>query len=284
MTNLRHPDGNLRFELTVDASAWKEAWEKFPREAGKWASKYINDLAFKFRFEVLRAIESRYTVRDERFVNNAVIIEKSRPRSRMEDIVAIVGTWYGSTGMSAGTGKPRFSGFSEELTGSPSSVSRPKHRVILPAGRKGHTMAGKSYGWARMQAEQIIPSIIDLDAGLQNVPEESRFAAMIRMMAEGKIRHSAPNTFILKGGKYTPGLYRFKGGKLPTGEDFKKGKGRVEMIQRFVDQPVMPPRWDWRGIAEEKTKQKFTPDYIRDNYIAKAIAGIMPAKKPYKGK
>ncbi|MDR2176816.1 MAG: hypothetical protein LBP20_02100 [Treponema sp.] len=129
-----------------------------------------------------------------------------------------------------------------------------------------------------------IPSIIDLDAGLQNVPEESRFTAMIRMMAQGKIAHSPSNTFILKGGKYKPGLYRFKGGKLPVRKAFKRGKGRVEMLQAFVDEPILPPKWDWRGETAEKIKQKFTPDYIWENYIAYAIKGIMPDKKFYKGK
>jgi hypothetical protein len=135
---------------------------------------------------------------------------------------------------------------------------------------------------ARMHPNEHIPSIVDLDAGLQKVPEESRFAAMIRMMAEGKIRHSKNNTFILKGGRYKkPGLYRFKGGKLPTKEAFHKGEGQVEMLQLFKDERVMPPEWDWRGIAERNTLDKFTPDYIWENYIKHAIDGIMPEKKPW---
>jgi hypothetical protein len=104
----------------------------------------------------------------------------------------------------------RFSGFEEELTGLPSAKARPHHRVITSTGRKGGTMAGISYGWTRIQTEQIIPSIIDTEAGLQNVLEESRLSAMVNMMTEGKIRHSPPNTFIMKGGKYKPGPYRFE--------------------------------------------------------------------------
>jgi hypothetical protein len=280
-TNLNDPSSaDLRFEMTLDAGAWDEAWKKFPFQAGKWANKYINDLAFKFRYEVYKAIRSRYTVRSERFINNAVVIKKARPRSRMEDIFAIVGTAYGTAGSNSETGRPTFSGFSEELTGLPSTVSRPKDRVITDAGRKGHVWSGISFGWARMEPEQFIPSITDPE--LQRVPEESRFGAMIRMMAEGKIRHSGPNTFILKGGRYKkPGLYRFKGGKLPVKEAFHKGKGKVEMIQLFKDEPVMPPEWDWRGIAEKKTEEKFTPGYIFANYISKALEGSMPVKKTW---
>jgi hypothetical protein len=126
-----------------------------------------------------------------------------------------------------------------------------------------------------------IPSIVDLDEGLQKVPEESRFGAMIRMKGEGKISHTRHNTFILKGSRYKkPGLYRFKGGKLPTKEAFHEGENQVEMVQLFKDEPVLPPKWDWREKTMDKVREKFTPDYIFENYIAKAIKGIMPEKKP----
>jgi hypothetical protein len=53
------------------------------------------------------------------------------------------------------------------------------------------------------------------------------------------------------------------------------------MLQLFRDEPVMPHRWDWRGETAEKVGDKFTLDYIFENYIAKAILGIMPEKKPW---
>jgi hypothetical protein len=149
VSNLRYDhESGIRFELKIDTRAmkqWALAWKKFARQSGKWAQKFINDEAFKFRFEVYKAIQSNYVVRDRRFVNNAVIILKARLRTRMEDIRAVVATAYGEGGSSI-----RFSGFEEELTGSPSTVARPHHRVITDAGRKGRTFVGKSYGWARM--------------------------------------------------------------------------------------------------------------------------------------
>jgi hypothetical protein len=232
----------------------------------------VNDMAFEFRERFPEVLASRYTIRDPGFIGKTVKVDKARPRSHIEDIAAVIGTWQGKTGKT-------FSGYEEEITGRTASESAPKRRVILPAARAGKKMSGKAQPWARMNPQAgRIPSIIDLDAGLQNVPEESRFAAMVRMMAQGKIPHSQYNVFILKGPRYKEGLYRFKGGKLPTGEDFKKGKGRVEMIQLFKDKPVMPPRWDWRGETAEKVGAKFTPDFIFSNYIAKALMGIMPGK------
>jgi hypothetical protein len=274
-------------KIEMDTSAirqWLAAWKQFPREAGKWAAKLVNDEAFEFKARFPEVIRSRYTIRDLAFIMRIIRIEKARPRSHMPDIVAAVGTWYGSTGESGfGGSSIRFSGFEEELTRRPSAVARPHHRVITDAGRVGRAWTGKAAGWARMHPNQKIPSIIDTTAGLQKVPEESRFAAMIRMMAEGKIAHSPSNTFILEGGKYKRGLYRFKGGKLPVKEAFHEGKDKVEMIQLFKDKPILPPRWDWQKMTVEKVKEKFTPDYIAANYIAKAILGIMPEKKPWTG-
>jgi hypothetical protein len=265
-----------------DMIQWFNAWKTFPWESGKWMQKFINDMAFEAKAVFPDVIASHYTVRDRSFMKKIIQVEKARPRSHMTDIVATTFTWTGETGDAGDGGSSiRFSGFEEEITGSPSTVARPHHRVITDAGRIGKKWKGKAQGWARMHPDQRIPSIIDLDAGLQIVPEESRFAAMIRMMAEGKIAHSPSNTFILEGSRYKKrGLYRFKGGKLPVKEAFHKGEGQVEMIQLFRDKPVMPRRWDWQGDMVKKVREKFTPDYIWENYIAHAIKGIMSKKKP----
>jgi hypothetical protein len=276
----------IKFKMDIsDMLQWAEAWKRFPREAGKWAAKMINDMAFDAKARFPEIIASQYTVRNPGFIRGTFQIEKARPRSHMADIVATAGTtWHGSTGDTGFGGSTiRFSGFEEELTGSPSTVARPHWRVITSAGRKGRTMAGLAQGWARMHPNQRIPSIIDTEAGLQNVPEESRFAAMIRMMAEGKIAHSKHNVFILEGGKYKRGLYRFKGGKLPVEKKGQWWQVGLEMIQLFKDEPILPPRWDWHGTVMENVKRKFTPEYIFANYIAMAIQGILPKKKPWKG-
>jgi hypothetical protein len=181
----------------------------------------VNDMAFEFRSLFSKVLAAhKYIIRDPAFIGNAVKIDRARSRSYMADIFATVGTWYGTShdagfdarSVSAGVGEnsTRFSGFEEEITGRLSTVTRPHWKVITNAGRKG-----------RMYPNQRIPSIIDTDAGLQRVPEESRFGAMIRMMAEGKIAHSLSNTFIPEGGKYKKrGLYRFKGGKFPVKDAF----------------------------------------------------------------
>jgi hypothetical protein len=266
---------NLGVTFQMDTSVmrqWAEAWKKHAYESGKWAARMVNDMCFQFRDEFPKVLAEKYTIRDPAFIKRTIVIEKARPRSRMEDIVAVIGTWQGRTGKT-------FSGFEEEITGQEPTESKPHRRVVLPAGRAGGTMAGKARAYARMDPRDgHIPSIVDLDAGLQNVPEESRFGAMIRMMAEGKIAHSRYNTFILEGGKYKAGLYRFKGGKLPVGKAFHKGTGQVEMLQRFVDDPILPPKWDWRGETAEKIRAKFTPDYIFDNYIAPALKKMLPGK------
>jgi hypothetical protein len=57
-TNLKKPDGNLRFEVSIDTGAWAEAWKKFPFEAGKRANKFVNNQAFYFRDQVFKVIKS----------------------------------------------------------------------------------------------------------------------------------------------------------------------------------------------------------------------------------
>jgi hypothetical protein len=66
---------------------------------------------------------------------------------------------------------------------------------------------------------------------------------------------------------------------LLVGEDFKKGKGQVEILQVFVDRPILPPKWDWQGETAEKIRKRFSASYIWANYISNAIKGIMPGKK-----
>jgi hypothetical protein len=247
----------------MDASVmlqWLKTWQQFRRESGKMAARMINDMAFEFKNRFPEVIASRYTIRDPGFIKKTIMIKKARPRSHMPSIVATAGTWYGSSGIN-GTGGAsiRFSGFEEEITGFHSTIARPRHRVITDLGRKGRTSKGIAYGWARMQPGQPIPSIIDTEVRLQNVPEESRFAAMIRMMASGKIAHSPSNTFILEGPRYKRrGLYRFKGGKLPVGlAERNDGKSKGEVYAGIYLRHLH--RQGDRGRAEEGGGEVISP-------------------------
>jgi hypothetical protein len=269
--------GGLTFTVDIsNVEKWADAWKKFPWEAGKWLSTMLNDMAFDFRRRFPEVIASRYTVRDKKFIKAIIRVERARPSRTMKKITATVGTLLGSSGR-GGEESLRFSGFSEELTGKP-GVGQPHWRTILPAGRVGGTMAGIAEDWARLHPNQYIPSIED--PRLQNVPEDRRFAAMIDMMTRGKMEHSPSNVFILKGGKYKKGLYRFKGGKTPNRKQFKEGKKQVDRIQAFGDKskPIMPPMWDWKELTMEKVKEKFTPDYMYDNYIARVFTGMTPTE------
>jgi hypothetical protein len=168
-TNLRTPDGGLRFEIGVDTGAWAAAWKKFPIESGKWANKFVNDQAFYFRDQVFKVISSRYKIRNEKFIRNTILIQKARPSRTMENIFAIVGTGYGNTAdpgfdarggaVDAGEKTFRFSGFSEELTGSPSTIARPHWRVTTDAGRVGRVWTGMTLPVARMRPNERIPSM-----------------------------------------------------------------------------------------------------------------------------
>jgi hypothetical protein len=263
-----------------DSNIWalKQALKMFPKETGKWAAKMVNDMAFEYKGQFLGVIGSRYKIRNPGFIGGSVKVEKARPRSRLEDIAAEVGT----------VSKPRFSGFTEEVGGQDAQ----RTRAFTLAGRGGR-WENVSRGWARMHPsndptqDQKIPSINDV----QGLPENQRFMALMNMIASKKIPIAPKaNTFILKGGKYNKGLYRFDGKKFPTiqktGTKGKKLKPRFDpdaklnMVQIF--KPIKKQKeWDWPEDVMKKVQQKFTPRFLFNNYIAPAINGIMPEKKPW---
>jgi hypothetical protein len=266
---------------TRSLEQWAKAWKEFPKEAGKWAAKFVNDEALQFKADFPDVIARHYILRNKKFIGGSVKVDLARPRSHMEDIVAVVGT----------VKKPRFSGFTEEVGGG----GPRRTRAFTLAGRGGF-WENESKGWARMHPsddptqDQRIPST-DLVLGL---PDGQRFMALMNMIASKKIPIAPKaNSFILDGGKYKRGLYRFDGKKFPIVQKIgKSGKykgqkllprldpdAKLNMVQIF--KPIKEQDdWDWPGDVVKKVQKKFTPDYIWDNYIAKAMAGIMPEKKP----
>jgi hypothetical protein len=92
------------------ASRMSRFWRENSGETGKWAAKMVNDMAFEFKDRFPEVLASRYTIRDKGFIGKTIKVDKARPRSRMEDIAAVIGTWQGKTGKT-------FSGFEEEITG-----------------------------------------------------------------------------------------------------------------------------------------------------------------------
>ncbi|MDR2176817.1 MAG: hypothetical protein LBP20_02105 [Treponema sp.] len=131
---------NIGITFKMDTKAmkqWAGAWKLFPWEAGKWAAKMVNDMAFQFQNDFFEVIKNQYTIRDPAFIKRTIKVEKARPRSRFEDIAAVIGMWQGKTGKT-------FSGYEEEITGQEPTVSKPKRRVITSAGRVGGTMKGKA--------------------------------------------------------------------------------------------------------------------------------------------
>jgi hypothetical protein len=117
----------------------------------KWAAKMVNDMAFEFRKEFPGILAShRYKIRDPGFIGKTIKADRAQPSRRMADIAASVGTWYGMGNESRGEVSKRFSGFEEEIIGSPSAIARPHRRVITDAGRKGRVWQGVSLPHARM--------------------------------------------------------------------------------------------------------------------------------------
>jgi hypothetical protein len=73
----------VKFEMDTRAmDRFFAARKKFPRQSGKWAAKMVNDMAFQFKEEFPKIIRTRYTVRDPKFIERIIRVEKARPRSK----------------------------------------------------------------------------------------------------------------------------------------------------------------------------------------------------------
>jgi hypothetical protein len=269
-------------QFSVDTKSmkqWAKAWKEFPRQSGKWAAKFVNDEALQFKADFPDVIAHHYILRNRKFIGSTIKVSLARPRSHMEDIVAVVGT----------VKKPRFSGFTEEVGGKEPQ----RTRAFTLAGRGGF-WENESRGWARMHPsddptqDQRIPST-DL---VQNLPDGQRFMALMNMIASKKIPIAPKaNSFILDGRRYKRGLYRFDGKKFPIVQKIgKSGKykgqkllprldpdAKLNMVQVF--KPIeRQDEWDWPGDVVKKVQAKFTPDYIAENYVAKAMLGLWAGK------
>lgn len=121
--------------------------------------------------------------------------------------------------------RDRFSGFAEEV----GEDTPERTRAFTLAGRGGN-WKNKSRPWARMHPsddptqDQRIPST-DM---VQGLPENQRYMALLNMIASKKIPIApVANTFILKGGGYKKGLYRFNREKIPNGAK-NRNEGQIQ--------------------------------------------------------
>jgi hypothetical protein len=278
--------------ITFDDSEllrWAEAWNRFPKESGKWLNRMVNDMAFYMRDRFPTVLGNHnYTIRDNKFIKKVITVQKARPSSRMEKIKAYFGTWTGGLK----TGKNRFSGFTEELG---MGSNHTKYRVITRWGRAGLSPKGIAEPWARLHNtgksgdQGGDTTRIPNTAFLSGLPANQRYMALVDMMASGKLYMPKDNpTFILDEGTTNHGLFRFRGGKIPGKGIRKKDRafmikaaGAPDKIQQFRTQPVKPPEWDWIEALAQDLWEKFKPDFMFNNYIAPAFKGIEPKKKAY---
>jgi hypothetical protein len=89
------------------------------------------------------------------------------------------------------------------------------------------------------------------------------------MSARGMTRQG---TFILKGGGFRYGLYRFK--DRQSNLDMQP---EIEMLQEFTDNPPKAPKWDWARETREKVNHYFPSDYVWEKYFLPIV--LKPLRK-----
>ena len=221
------------FTLNVrDMIRLRKFFQVAPRAFARSISSTLNDVAFGVRRENLAVINREMIVRNPRFVESRIKVEKSR-LNQGGQMHSIVGSIL----------SPRFSGWTEQETGKESD----RHRALTIMARKGD-IRKQAASYARLKGGDIITSY---QAGLGSVKRIYQQYAFVQLLTRNKWR----KPFILgKSWNHKAGLLRLKGGK-------------VERLQSFGEN-LRPKRVKWmqKGISKYIQGNRIATDWAKNVY------------------
>lgn len=229
-------------------------------------------------------IAKHYTVRDPKFIERAFKIFRAHENDDLNKIFAVVGSsriknkYHGA-----------FTGWKEAYTG----VDE-RGMGIWTIGARNGDFKNKIDRRFILTNDSPVPT--DMDPLLSNIPARLRKYAMIDRMArtraveyskggrgstrlkrlDARGRHIPPGRFsatktpVFKTGEGDAwGLYRFKGGLLPTKEN---PFPLIEPVRLFQKERKRPPRpVDWQGNILAKVAAEFPPGYVWHKYFSRAF-------------
>jgi hypothetical protein len=196
------------------ADIFEEAPKKFTVATGM----LLNKFAFGTRDEALRLMPQIMTIRDIKFLNRQLQVQKSKFRGALGDLVSIFGSVHA----------PRFTGWKEQQLGK----KTPRHRVFTTLGRVGGTTKGKASRGVRLRDLAKFPRPEDYSGQ----SDEHRVIVMLRSLQRQKFGRP----FIVHGHrKISPGVYKFKG------RGSKKKPRPIKILQSFKPRKAQPRRIDW---------------------------------------
>ena len=204
------------FDLDKESlEALQRFYKQAPKQFAAASGMLLNNLAFGVKKQIpITMRDGGMVIRNERFVNAKIRVEKSRFSFPISAQRSKVGSISG----------PRFTGWIEQETGEQPDRTRVFH-LAARAGSKKKKVPPKF----RLRSNTYRPAPDDFPG----TNSTNRVIAMLRILD----RQGFKKPFVIKEFKKAKtGLYKFGRGR--------KGRRRLVMIQRFYKSP-MPKRFPW---------------------------------------
>jgi hypothetical protein len=244
---MENSEGIFDFDVEWDKKTWghfNTLLRNYPISVREAVAQYLNDQARTYKNLVPHILGTRYTIRNSRFVNMMVKVKSAK---KGQDISAQQSEAYTE---SRPTNFPTFTGWEEEIESKPREIRKTRggsYRLIWSTARKGGKSGNVEKG-SRLNPGEI--------------PDSDEFPGRLPQFI-GMMARKRQKTFILKGGGFRPGLYRFKKGE----SDFGPTQPEIEALQYFDDSPDRAKRFDWAAETRAKVNAYFPADYVWRKYL-----------------
>jgi hypothetical protein len=257
------------FETKLNMGALEHLFKIAPAETKKATANFLNDQAFTYRELAPKVLSERYIIRNKAFVQSMFRVEKASPTGSPDAQKAKAGSIKSN----------RFTGWIEEVTGQ----APERKRLVGDNARSGDRQVKASQS-NRLMAGMDLPKPSDFD----DIPERMRIPAMISILARNPdYTADSHGMFLIKGGKWIPGIYRFQRGQTAKwvksksrGIRLKDKRDRatyerpkVTRVQTLGQTPT-PRKFDWPKITTDRLRVWFRPDDVWAHYFNDIIKHI----------
>lgn len=230
------------FHASLDMACLHRLFTQAPKETGKATARLLNDEAFSYRELVQKVIAEKHTIRDQGFLRFAFRVEKAEPNQAPALQRAKAGSIR----------TDRFTGWIEDVTGTAPSRDR-----ILGANARGGDMHAKA-------KIRLMPGLeFEKPTNFDEIPERLRIPAMLSILSRNPAYTAAgKGLFIVEGGNWVPGLYKFQKGQTAKMRHYKSKPSKlidtrdrqtrdypaIQRVQTFGKSPK-GQRYDWPNIT-----------------------------------
>jgi len=219
-------------DFTIDQHDLKQL-ERFFRDSPKLlkpvTANVLTSLAFDNRKLNIRNIESSMIIRNRKFVESSLQVQKARSGS-IDSQIALSGS----------VNRPRFTGWEEQQEGKPSHTKR----AVTTAGRGGNRK-NVAMSKARLKSSKQFYK----PQQLQGKDNTSKFSFMLRVIgSHSDSRFIITYPFQTKHGLYRPGLYSML-------------NKRIRKLQSFNSNKSTHIPWATKSIQQQKFNTNIMQKY-----------------------